>query len=89
MVHVMGLAFKESLVIKKIPYTVHTWLSSEIEKKVGKHAWYEAPVAIMPQLLHPISPISFSFLFLDRKYIILLYCNAGFLNRCVFFIGQI
>ena len=55
MVCAMGLASKDSLIIKKIPFTVYTWLNSEIDKKVEKNAWYEAPVAIMSQLLHPVS----------------------------------
>ena len=50
----MGLASKESL-MEKIPFTVYTWLQTDIERKVGKKAWYNVPVAIMSQLLHPVS----------------------------------
>lgn len=54
MVRAMGLASKESL-MEKIPFTVYTWLQTDIERKVGKKAWYNVPVAIMSQLLHPVS----------------------------------
>lgn len=51
-----GTSSKEAL-LNKIPYTVYTWLDSAIEKKVGRNAWYNAPVAVMSQLLHPVSAL--------------------------------
>ena len=49
-----GTSSKEAL-IKKIPYTVYTWLQKDIDKKIGRNAWYNAPVAIMSQLLYPVN----------------------------------
>ena len=49
-----GTSSKEAL-LKKIPYTVYSWLQKDIDRKVGKKAWYNAPVAVMSQLLHPVS----------------------------------
>ena len=54
LVYGFGTSSKEAL-LKKIPYTLYILLQKDIDKKVGKKAWYNAPVAIMSQLLHPIS----------------------------------
>lgn len=70
MVRAMGLASKEAM-IKKLPFTVYTWLHSDIEKKLGKHAWYNAPVAVMSQLMHPVSKNYVDF-YLELN---LLYCH--------------
>ena len=56
MVWAMGMASKESL-MKKIPFTVYTWLQSDIERRVVRKSWYKVPVAIMSQLLHPVKSL--------------------------------
>ena len=56
LVHGFGTSSKEAL-LKNIPYTVYSWLQKDIGKKVGKRAWYNAPVAVMSQLLHPVSAL--------------------------------
>lgn len=56
MVRAMGLALKESL-MKKIPFIVYTWLQSDIERRVVRKSWYKVPIAIMSQVLHPVTSL--------------------------------
>lgn len=70
MVRALGSASKESI-LQKIPYTVYSWLRTDIEKKVGKNAWYNALVAIMSQLLNHVS----IFVSLQHVVVVLKICT--------------
>ena len=54
MVRAMGLADKTTL-LASLEARVPGWLEAELDRGRGPRSWYNVPVVIMSQLLHPVS----------------------------------
>lgn len=53
LVRAMGLANKSTL-LTSLEEDVPGWLQTELDRNKSKDTWYDVPLVIMSQLLHPV-----------------------------------